>query len=61
MSTRATVAGFVDKEAGKVRDIVFNKTCNSLSEIQQAVEQAFDRGANTVVIRRIMPVGSRNG
>ena len=53
MPTRAVVAGFVDKNDGKVRDIVSNETCNSLKQIQEAVEQAFDRDATTIVIKRI--------
>lgn len=59
MPTKAIVAGFVEKKGGNFRDIVFNKTCDSVKEIQEAVEQAFDRDATTVIIKRIMPVGRR--
>ena len=53
MSTRAVVTGYIDK--GNIRNIVFNQTCNSLKDIQEAVEQAFDRNATTIVIKKIMP------
>ena len=61
MPTRAMVAGFVEKKGGNVRDIVFNKTCNDLNEIQQAVEDAVDMNATTIIIKRIMPVGKGRG
>lgn len=59
MSTRALVSGQVEKHGGVFVDIVFNKTCNSLKEILEAVEQAFDTQATTIIIKRIMPVSRR--
>lgn len=59
MSTKAMVTGQIEKYGGIFVDVVFNKDCNSLKEILEAVEQAFDKDATTIIIKRIEPVGGR--
>lgn len=59
MPTRAIVSGQIEKHGGVFIDLVLNRTCNSLKEILEAVEQAFDKDATTIIIKRIMPVGRK--
>ena len=54
---KAIVSGQIDKDGGRVIDIIFNRHCENLQEINEAVEQAFDRDATTIILKRIMPVG----
>ena len=59
MPTKAIVCGQIEKRGGVFIDMALNKTCNNLKEALEAVEQAFDRDATTIVIKRIMPVGRK--
>ena len=53
--TKAYVEGLKEgkKHEGNVLDIVFGKNCNSLREIFEAVELAFDKDADTIILKRI--------
>lgn len=49
---KATVRGLIYLRSGNWLDVAFHKQCNSLKEILEAVELAFDEGAVTVTIQR---------
>ena len=56
MATRAKVQGLIERHKGSTRDLVFDKECNSMKEILEATEQAFEEDADLVISRRIRPV-----
>lgn len=49
---KARVEGFIYQRSGNWMDVAFNKQCDSLAEILEAVESAFDKGAVTITIKR---------
>ena len=55
MATRARIQGLKEKR-NDFREIIFDKDCNNLKDILEAVEQAFDRDADIIILRRIRPV-----
>ena len=52
---KATVRGLVFQRSGNWMDVTFNRYCNNLKEILEAVELAFDEGAVTITIQRDIP------
>jgi len=57
MATKALVTGQINKNNSV--EIVLSKRCENLREIQDAMEDAFDRGAGTVIVKRIKPSRKR--
>lgn len=56
MPTRACVQGFIEKRGGNFLEMVFNKDCQNLKEILEAVESALEEGAYTVILKRVQTV-----
>lgn len=54
---KAIVIGQVEKDGGRTLEMVLNRHCDSLSDIQQSVEEAFDRDADTIILKRIRLTG----
>lgn len=58
---KATVRGLIFRRSGNWLDVAFNKPCDNLKEILEAVESAFDKGAVTITIERKVKAEMRYG
>ena len=49
---KRTVEGYREKMHGNLRENVYRKECSTIDETRHAVEDAFDLGADIVIITR---------